>query len=112
MDFVQNIAGSFTSHQGRGPQVPPLPSPWVARWDEAERRMAYINERTGERKWQHPQPGYDPDHGYAERGQATNNHSLGYGAAGVAAGLVGGALLMHEGEKIRMYLLLLDLADM
>lgn len=127
MNFVQNAAGNFASHQGRGPQGPPLPPPWVARWDEANQRWFYINERTGERTGQHPQPGYspqpghspqpgynsqpgyNPQHGYAEQGRneqpRSNNHNLLYGAAGAAAGLVGGALLMHEGEKIRMHIL-------
>lgn len=31
---------------------------------------------------------------------APKNHNLAYGAGGAAAGLVAGALLMHEGEKV------------
>ena len=31
---------------------------------------------------------------------AAKNHNVAYGAAGAAGGLVAGALLMHEGEKV------------
>ena len=104
--FVQSVAGNYGSQQGRGQQPPPLPPPWVSRWDEASQRPIYINERTGERTFQHPQPGYGSQAGYPGQGQhqppPSNNHNLADGAVGVAAGLVGGALLMHEGEKLRM----------
>lgn len=111
MDFVEKVVEKFTSGgsggyggqpptQGDGPSVPP---PWVALWDEREQRYYYVNEQTGERSWTPPPaPG-----GYGERyaeepQQQSSNHNFGYGMAGAAAGLVGGALLMHEGEKIRM----------
>ncbi|KAH8702213.1 WW domain protein [Talaromyces proteolyticus] len=93
---------------------PPLPRPWVARWAEQDRRWYYLNEETGQTLWERPgagyQGGYEGQRGYAggteyyqeERYQEApkKDHSLAYGAAGAAAGLVGGALLMHEGEKI------------
>lgn len=127
MDFNQNIAGNFgsqQSRQGQGQQGPLLPPPWVSRWDETKQHWLYINEHTGERTFQHPQPGYGPPQsgygsqqpgygsqqpGYSSQARypaqeqpKSSNHNLAYGAAGVAAGLVGGALLMHEGEKLRM----------
>lgn len=147
MDMLQNLASGLAHHdqgqaQGQAQQSgpPAVPPPWVARWDEQDRRWLYINEQTGERTFQHPQPAYPPQgqypsHQYPPQGQypsqgqypppqsqypgqgqypsqgrptasappaaAKPNHGLAYGAVGVAAGLVGGALLMHEGEKIR-----------
>lgn len=111
------------------PEGPPLPRPWVARWAEQDRRWFYVNEMTGEQSWERPygEPGYGkPPAGYGggggygqggyggpppgeyyreeERYQEEppkKDHSVAYGVAGAAAGLVGGALLMHEGEEIR-----------
>ncbi|GIK00643.1 hypothetical protein Aspvir_004670 [Aspergillus viridinutans] len=91
-----------------GPAPPrDLPYPWVARWDDRDQRWFYVNEQTGERSWERPygqrQPSYGYEGGYGQpQGQRPEqkDHSMMYGAAAGAAGLVGGALLMHEGEKI------------
>lgn len=71
-----------------------------------------------------PQPGYgygQPEYGYGygerqaeyggyggggyEEPQEKKDHSLAYGAAGAAAGVLGGAFVAHEGEKICISLL-------
>ncbi|RAO71648.1 uncharacterized protein BHQ10_007660 [Talaromyces amestolkiae] len=129
MEFVENVVESFTSGGGRreevveerreyyssGPGGPPpsVPRPWIAEWDERERRYFYINQETGQRSWELPYGGggapgggyYEEQRGYeqtsyVQQEQPRSNHNFAYGAAGVAAGLVGGALLMHEGEEI------------
>lgn len=105
-----------------GPAPPQdLPYPWVARWDDRDQRWFYVNEQTGERSWERPYggsggPSYgersygqpQPSYGYEgayrqsqEQRPEHKDHSMMYGAAAGAAGLVGGAILMHEGEKIR-----------
>jgi hypothetical protein len=105
-----------------GPAPPQdLPYPWVARWDDRDQRWFYVNEQTGERSWERPyggsggpsygersygqpQPSYGYEGGYGqpqEQRPEHKDHSMMYGAAAGAAGLVGGAILMHEGEKIR-----------
>ena len=98
-----------------------LPPDWVAEWDAPDRRWFFVNQRTGERRWD-PPPG-PPTAQYTEvhtsgRGpmgssyQQTEvitqvpekkNHNLAYGAGGAVAGLAAGALLMHEGHKVGMY---------
>ncbi|QKX61210.1 uncharacterized protein TRUGW13939_08357 [Talaromyces rugulosus] len=110
------------------PEGPPLPRPWVSRWVEQDRRWLYVNEMTGEQSWERPygEPGYGGapagyggGGGYSQGGYGgpppgeyyreeeryqeeppKKDHSVAYGVAGAAAGLVGGALLMHEGEEI------------
>lgn len=129
MEFVENVVESFSSGGGRreevveqrqeyyssGPGGPPVPRPWIAQWDEREGRYFYINQETGERSWNLPYGGGAPGGGYygeSQRGyeqsyyaqeqqQPRSDHRVAYGVAGAAAGLVGGALLMGEGEKIR-----------
>jgi hypothetical protein len=47
-----------------------------------------------------------PQGGYYEQPvqqQEKKDHTMLYAGAGVAAGVVGGALLMHEGEELRMF---------
>ncbi|RMJ21369.1 Alpha-methylacyl-CoA racemase, partial [Aspergillus sp. HF37] len=44
--------------------------------------------------------GYEPPRGEEEQSKKSHGHGLAYGAAGAAAGLLGGAVLAHEGEKI------------
>ncbi|KAL1849816.1 hypothetical protein Plec18170_007337 [Paecilomyces lecythidis] len=119
---------SYGGEGSYGPPPPPqVYPPWVARWDERESRYFFVNEQTGERTWQQPaQGGYggggygggyggqsygggeyrQQSYGGEYRGESyqeerpKKDHSMAYGAAGLAAGAVGGALLMHEGEKI------------
>lgn len=78
MEFVEKIAESFTSSNGRQQEVveerrdyyssgpggpggpggpPPVPRPWVARWADQERTWFYFNEETGERSWEVPYGG-------------------------------------------------------
>ncbi|KIX92694.1 uncharacterized protein Z520_11546 [Fonsecaea multimorphosa CBS 102226] len=95
---------------------PQVPHPWVAEWDERDGRWFFVNRETGERTFQHPQQSYGGG-GYDERGFGGGyggQEQRGYGeqepqhkshtgrnvALGAAAGLLGGALLMHEGEKV------------
>lgn len=110
------------------PEGPPLPRPWISQWSEQDRRWYYLNEATGERSWERPYGGPPgggyggpPGGGYGQGGyggappsgeyyreevrydeQPKKDHSMAYGIGGAALGLAGGALLMHEGEKIRM----------
>lgn len=129
MEFVENVVERFSSGGGRreevveerreyyssGPGGPPpfVPRPWIAEWDERDGRYFYINQETGQRSWELPYGGGGPggeyygerereyeQNPYAQQEEPRSNHNFAYGAAGVAAGLVGGALLMHEGEKI------------
>lgn len=115
------------SEYGYGPPPLPdapggaeLPYPWVARWDERDQRYFYMNEQTGETSWERPggmpygqppapygQPGYGYGYGeerrgeyYEEQEKPKKDHSLAYGAAGAAAGVIGGAVLAHEGEEM------------
>lgn len=94
--------------------MPQLPPPWIAEWDQRAQRHCFINQQTGERRWDPPQQQQQyyngpPNQGYGgqyppvdERGQEKKHHGsgLGWGLAGAAAGLAGGALLMHEGHEI------------
>ncbi|KAL2004178.1 hypothetical protein VTN02DRAFT_5827 [Thermoascus thermophilus] len=119
MEFIEKIIDKVTDHgSSAGPgEGPPLPPPWVSRWDSREERYFYVNEQTGERTWERPgysymgsqyggQSSYGGSQEYRESyGQEYSeapkkDHSLAYGAMGAAAGVIGGALLMHEGEKI------------
>lgn len=99
-----------------------LPPGWVAEWAAQDNRWFYVNTHTGERTWNRPGGGGPPVQqtqvytegrtlggGTYQATQVTTqtaaapkqkNHNLAYGAAGAAAGLVGGALLMHEGHKV------------
>ncbi|KAK0660193.1 hypothetical protein DIS24_g3381 [Lasiodiplodia hormozganensis] len=114
------------SSGGYGQQPPYVQPPWVARWDGEAGRWIFINEQTGARTFEHPgssyqgsgyyQGGPPPSQGYGggygnggyggnERVEYVEEKSSGgnglmYGAIGAAAGLAGGALLMHEGEKV------------
>lgn len=116
---------------GGGPGGPPPlqpPYPWVSRWDHQAQRWLFVNEQTGESRWEFPGGGgggYDerrsepsyyggpPARQYGqqtttatyveedrEAGRRQHGSGLGWGIAGAAAGLAGGALLMHEGHEI------------
>lgn len=116
------------SYGSAPPQPPPVQPPWVARWDNEAGRWIFINEQTGARTFEHPgnsyqeagyyQGGPPPQQGYGggyggggygggerveyveEEKKSSGGNGLMYGAIGAAAGLAGGALLMHEGEKV------------
>lgn len=108
-----------------------LPYPWVARWDDREQRYYYVNEQTGETSWMRPgapapapygdpygQPSYggyggQPSYGYGQEAPRQEyygeeppkkDHSMAYGVAGAAAGVLGGAVLAHEGAEMCMLL--------
>lgn len=103
----------YSSHhpqQGHG--GPPLPPGWIAEWDPQDQRYIFVNQRTGERSWNHPgsgPQGYSSPQGYGQpqgygppRGAPApqqKNHNLAYGAGGLVAGLAGGAFMMHEHDK-------------
>lgn len=119
--------GGGDSGYSSGPPPPQdLPYPWVARYDPNSGRQYYVNEQTGETSWEHPGSrggggyggeygggygggsggygggGYGEGSGYAPQGhEEKKDHSMLYGVGGAALGLAGGALAMHEGEKIR-----------
>lgn len=94
------------------PQVPP---PWIAEWDARDNRWIFINRETGERTFNHPQQqqysggygggGYQerPGEYYAQQPPPQQSHAGRNMALAGVAGLAGGALLMHEGEKVGMY---------
>ncbi|KAF2083234.1 hypothetical protein K490DRAFT_70016 [Saccharata proteae CBS 121410] len=110
---------------GSGSAPPQVQLPWVARWDEPAGRWIYINEQTGARTFEHPGGSYQ-DAGYYQGGppgmqqqqggygggyegeyreeekSSGGGHGLMYAGVAGAAGLAGGALLMHEGEKVGM----------
>ncbi|QIW95557.1 hypothetical protein AMS68_001075 [Peltaster fructicola] len=103
---------TYTNYGGQG-QPQQVPPPWVSRFDQQSQRWYFVNEQTGERSWELPSGFYNgaPNRPYGEttstatvdqtRGQKHHGSGLGWGMAGAAAGLVGGALLMHEGHEIK-----------
>ena len=100
---------------------PQVPYPWVAEWDDRDRRWIFINRENGERTFQHPQPSYsgggggygersynqdyggEERRGYDEQQPEKKDHHVRNTVMGAAAGVLGGALLMHEGEKVGEY---------
>ncbi|OJJ79609.1 WW domain-containing protein [Aspergillus glaucus CBS 516.65] len=109
--------GGGDSGYSSGPPPGDLPYPWVSRYDPNSGRTYYVNEQTSETSWEHPGSsgggggggyggggyggGYGESSGYAPQEQEQKkDHSMLYGAGGAALGLAGGALAMHEGEKI------------
>lgn len=117
----QGYGGYSGGGGGPSPNGPPLPPGWMARWDQYRNCYIYINQETGEETLERPyyrggppqqgygQGGYEREYGggYGQGGyeqeprrQEGGHHGMAYGAAGAAAGLVGGAMLMHEGDKV------------
>ena len=121
--------GGYGGQQGGYGGAPQVPPPWIAEWDSRENRWGFINRETGERTHQHPQErfreggygggnygggygggggggggygqeygGQDP-RGYGQPPEKKDHHNRNM-ALGVAGGVLGGALLMHEGEKV------------
>jgi hypothetical protein len=111
----QGYGGQQQGYNNSGPQgAPQVPPPWRAVWDDRDGRWLFINEQNGERTFEHPghSGGYGGGSynqgppqaqygGYEQQQQPKKNHNLAYGAMGAAAGLAGGALLMHEGEEVK-----------
>ncbi|KAK3625330.1 hypothetical protein LTR56_020495 [Elasticomyces elasticus] len=111
--FTETTTTSYGGGYGGPPPPPQVQYPWRAQWDDRERRYIVVNEQSGERTWEFPggQRGYgggssyqseqlEEQRGYGQQEQPKKSHGLLYGAMGAAAGLAGGALLMHEGDKI------------
>ncbi len=96
--------------QSYGGPANDLPPGWIARWDDERRCYFYINEQTGEETLQKPgfygrqgppqQQGYYDAPPQQQQQQSGGGHGLAYGLMGAAAGLVGGALMMDEGQKV------------
>ena len=118
----QGYGGPQQSYNS-GPQgTPQVPPPWRAVWDDRDNRWLFINDQNGERTFEHPGRtggyggGYGSSYnqgppqgqygGYEQQQQQPqhqkkNHNGLAYGAMGAAAGLAGGALLMHEGHEVK-----------
>jgi hypothetical protein len=108
---------------------PPVSLPWHTEWDARDNRWLFVNQQTGERTFTYPGPGFSqqqgsygsPQGGYGNNQGGYSNQGMydptnssyqqqehekkqggngwKYAAAG-AAGVAGGALLMHEGHEI------------
>ena len=122
MSFLNNLLHHGDNqggqhYQQQGPPQPPYP--WIAEWDQRDNRWIYINRETGQRSWEFPRQGgssyggqqsyggggysqgYGGQQGYGQPQQAIKPDRHGRNMAlGVGAGVVGGALLMHEGEEL------------
>jgi len=111
--LVEGITHQSQSQQQSGPPQPP--HPWRAEWDGQAQRWVYINQENGQRSHEFPQSQYGggqygPGYGQQYSGQQQTQYNqgppkksgMGYGGMALAAGagLAGGALLMHEGEKV------------
>jgi len=125
MSFLENFFHHPPSHpEYQGPPQPP--PPWVAEWDGQDNRWFFLNQQTGERSLNMPQAqggyGGGQQGGYGGQQGGYGGQQGGYGGGGqqgyaapqeppkshtgrnvgiaAVAGLAGGALLMHEGEKV------------
>ncbi|KAL6709857.1 hypothetical protein ACN47E_000642 [Coniothyrium glycines] len=125
----QSSHGGQQQHGASSGGPPPVSPPWVAEWDGRDNRWLFLNQQTGERTFTYPGPGYaqqQGNYGGAQGGYGQNQGAYGqsaydphasnryeqeqhqksggngwkYAAAG-AAGVAGGALLMHEGEEFK-----------
>lgn len=121
-------AGQFSpQHHPPPPGAPPppqVPHPWVAIWSPRDNRYYFENRETRQTTWELPHyggslpptypPGAQGRPGRAPSPSTTYQHnnvrveeqqkkSHNYGgiALGAAAGVAGGALLAHEGHKVR-----------
>lgn len=121
----QQSQQQYGSSQG-APRPPPVSPPWYAEWDARDNRWLFVNQQNGERTFTYPGPGYaqqqgsygglpggssnqgaynqgsyDPTNNYQQEQhkQKSGGNGWKYAAAG-AAGLAGGALVMHEGEEL------------
>jgi len=118
MSYGQGYGYQQSSYTNQGP--PQVPPPWISEWDGPANCWIYINRDTGVRTFNYPLQyaqggygggGYGPQQyggngGYEQRGeynqeQPNPSHSGRNMALGAAVGLAGGALLMHEGEKVK-----------
>jgi len=51
-DVASAVTGGGGGFGGRGRGPPPeVPPPWQARWDSDDDRWIFVNEETGERRW-------------------------------------------------------------
>lgn len=108
--------GLFGHHSQQAPQQqysgpPQPPPPWRAEWDGQAQRWYYVNQQNGQRTWDFPGQGggYGQQSGgygggpSAPQQQQKQGKNWGGIGMGVAAGALGGAFLMHEGDKIGTY---------
>jgi hypothetical protein len=107
MSFLKEFFHHPPSHpEYQGPPQPP--APWIAEYDNQSQRWFFLNQQTGERSWNFPQPqgnyggGSYGSGGYGGGPQEPpkESHAGRNAALAGVAGLAGGALLMHEGEKV------------
>jgi len=106
-----------SGYSGQQPPPPQVSYPWRAVWDARDNRYVFENEQTGQRTFEYPGGGergrYDQQGGYGQGANYGNEYGQGkqqkpdhhYGGMALAgaAGLAGGALLMHEGKRIRTF---------
>jgi hypothetical protein len=50
--------------QSQHPPLPPLPPLWYSEWDQKAQGYVFINQQTGERTLDYPQPAYQPQDNY------------------------------------------------
>lgn len=107
-EFQYQQNSSYGSNQG----PPQPPHPWYSEWDNYQSRWVFINRETSERTYEFPSHG--GNRGYQQQSYGGGYQQQTYGsqppqqkshtgrnvALGAAAGLAGGALLMHEGHKV------------
>jgi hypothetical protein len=103
MSFLTEFFHHPPSHpEYQGPPQPP--PPWIAEFDNQSQRWSFLNQQTGERSWNFPQSQGGYGSGYGDGGGGApvqqESHTGRNTALAAIGGLAGGALLMHEGEKV------------
>ncbi len=115
MSFYNEGYGQQQYGQGQNyNHRPRVSEPWVTEWDARDNRWIFINCETGERSFEHPQQSYSDSYwgnnvqeydgpnqrGFREQEPQKESHTGRNAALGILGGALGGALLMHEGEKV------------
>ncbi|KAK7888573.1 hypothetical protein LTR67_008919 [Exophiala xenobiotica] len=109
--YGQQQYGQAQNYNNERPRVP---EPWVTEWDARDNRWIFVNRQTGDRSFEYPQQSYNSGYGgnnvqeydgqnqrgYYEQEPQKESHTGRNVALGVVGGALGGALLMHEGEKV------------
>ncbi|EMF12703.1 uncharacterized protein SEPMUDRAFT_45291 [Sphaerulina musiva SO2202] len=105
-------------YDSRPPPPRDLPYPWRAEWEPQQNRYIFVNPQNGERTFEYPRIGgqgqahgasYDGGYGGSsstqeqvhEEKKKSGGHGWMGAALGAAAGLAGGAFLMHEGHEMK-----------
>ena len=117
MAYYNNQGQGYYPQQQNSNSAPQVPPPWVAEWDNRDNCWIYVNRETGQRTFEFPHQPYGGNNyggGYGQQYQGGDqrgsyqqeppkqSHTGRNVALGAAAGLIGGALLMHEGHKVGM----------